>query len=258
MSINVFSFRTVRYFISIVSLFFFLAGCAKKEERGVLQKSVSIKSAQSVSSQTWERLSKKSITSDYLSVYAVNSANQYLALALDSTVRIDENSDMWSKDLPDNWYGERRRVMLYLYDLKEDTVVKLVECEQIVNFYDKQSSQPVQSERWEHFINLDWSPDGKCLLVLKDRESEGIRSQDALLFTLKGENAAFLDVFPVWQNFMKIHPASGGTKVVSVAWVADSAVRVVFSSAVSGDEHLEVIFNTLTGKPISQKVIPVS
>lgn len=199
-------------------------------------------------------LKKYFITPDYLIYTEFSPDSVFIALALDSTVRFQEGDELWSEELPGEWYGVRSRKILYLYDPAADTLHQLAQCEEIVNFYEKKTSRPVQTERFEHFAAVKWSPDGSRLLLLKDRRSNGTRDQDVLVFTLGQEQPGFLETFEVWKDLMKAYQGSEGSEVKDISWVDEEKIRVVFAvEGVISAPHREVIFDSRTGKIISSR-----
>ena len=201
-----------------------------------------------------ERLAKRSIVPQQLVFEVFSPDSKYLALALDSTVRFGPGDEMWSEELSSDYYAVRTRNILYLYDPLRDTLHRVAECEEVVNFYYKETSQPVQPERKDRFGALLWSPESKKLLLLKDREADGVSEQDALIFTLGEEQPAFLDLFGVWRQLMKSYPGAKGTKVEDIGWLDALTIRLVFSvRGASTAPHHEFIFDVKTGKVLSTK-----
>ncbi|MBN2378981.1 hypothetical protein JXM67_04175 [candidate division WOR-3 bacterium] len=205
-------------------------------------------------SLTIKKLADHAIVPTNLAFKEPSPDSKFIALALDSTVRFGSGDEMWLDEWPSDWFGIRSRKILYLYDPEADTLSALVECEEIVNLYSTKTAAPVHPERWEYFEAVLWSPDSKRLLLVKDREADGIHNQDALIFTLGQDQPAFLDVFPVWMRLQQTYEGSAGTEAVDVSWIGSSQVKIVFSVVgVEGVPALEVLFDGQTGKVISIK-----
>ncbi len=198
------------------------------------------------------RLAVKGIVPEHVLFHVSSPDSRYVAVILDSVVRFGPGDEMWIDELPSNWYGVRNRTILYLYDPSADTLHGLAQCEEVVNFYDAETFKPVQPERKEDFKKVLWSQDSKRLLLLKDRTSDALADQDALIFTLGEDEPSFLDLFGVWRQLMKAYPGARGTQVEIISWVSDSAIKIIFSirGMPTAPRH-EFIFDVRTGKPVS-------
>ena len=204
----------------------------------------------------YTKLASFDIQPDYLGSSAVSPDLRFIALAVDSSVRFTSADEMWIEEWPDDWYAVRSRRILYLFDTGTDSISKLGECEEIINLYLVSTSEPVQPERAEHIEMLVWSPDSKRFLVVKDREAEGVKSQEILVFTPGSPEPSFLDVFPVWLDYMKNRDGAHGTEVRDISWASDSAIKVTFTLAgVEGVPAREGVFDLKSGKAISVKEI---
>lgn len=201
-----------------------------------------------------KRLARHAVVPEHLIFEVPSPDSRYIALGVDSIIRFGPGDEMWPDEWPETWFGVRSRRILYLYDPRADSLVKLTECEEVVNLYLAETSTPIQAERRESLEAVRWSPDSKRLLLLKDREADGVRNQDVLIFTLGEEQPAFLEIFPVWMDLVQGYDGAKGTKVADISWVNDSSVRVVFSIlGVESAAPREVIFDIGTGQVISVK-----
>jgi hypothetical protein len=242
-------------FLLAAAIFIAAVGCKGKPQEGrISADSLDTTLVSALDSGIIERLAKRSIVPQQLTFEVFSPDSKYLAFALDSTVRFGPGDEMWSQELPSDWYAVRTRNILYLYDPLRDTLHQVAECEEVVNFYYEETSGPVQPERKDRFGALLWSPDSKKLLLLKDREADGVSEQDALIFTLGEEQPAFLDLFSVWRQLMKSYPGAKGTKVEDIGWLDALTIRLVFSvRGASTAPHYEFIFDVGTGKVVSTK-----
>lgn len=229
-------------------------GCKRKpQDIGSTEESVDTTKVSVLAPEVLAHLAEKAIVPDRLAFEVPSPDSRYIALALDSTVRFGPGDEMWSDELPSDWYGVRTHNILYLYDPSADTLNKLAECEEIVNLYDRETSQPVQPERKDKFGAVIWSPDGKNLLLLKERASDGVSEQDVLIFTLGAEEPAFLEVFGVLRQLMRTYPGTKGTKVEEIGWVTEATIRIVFSMRGMPAARHEFIFDAQSGKVLSAK-----
>lgn len=225
----------------------------KPQDVGSTGESVDTTRVSVLAPEVLARLAERAIVVGQLVFEVPSPDSKYIALALDSTVRFGSGDEMWSDELPSDWYGVRNRNILYLYDPSADTLHKLVECEEVVNFYDRQTSQPVQPERKDKLGAVIWSPDGKNLLLLKERTSDGVSDQDVLIFTLGKGEPSFLGLFGVWRQLMKTYPGTKGTKVEEIGWVTEATIRIVFSMREMPAARHEFIFDAQSGKVLSAK-----
>jgi hypothetical protein len=253
--------RSRTYAITFLLITVFISGvsCKSKDKQDVLQDEIATDTIDIVSldSDIAVNLKRHHITPGNLIYTEFSPDSAFIALVLDSTVRFQAGDDLWSDELPAEWYGVRSSKILYLYDPDADTLHRLAQCEEIVNFYEKKTSRPVQAERFEYFAAVKWSPDGSRLLLLKDRLSNGTTDQDVLVFTMGQEHPGFLETFGVWQDLMKTYQGAEGSEVRDISWIENDKVRMVFGvKGVPSAPHREVIFETRTGKPVSSREIP--
>jgi hypothetical protein len=203
-----------------------------------------------------KKISTRGLSPEKISFFVYSPDSQCIAIALDSTVIFDSKDPMWSPDLPGNLYGVRNRKILYLYTPTKDSLYKVSECEEIVNFYRKEDSLPVMGERKEEFTIASWSPDSRKLLLLKDRISEGVSSQDVLIYTMGVKDPDFLDLMTPWEELMKKTPQASGTKVKNISWDGNTRIKLtllVESADISAGK--ELVFDSKSGSLISAKDI---
>lgn len=201
-----------------------------------------------------KKIASRGLSLENMSFFIYSPDSQFIAITLDSTIIFDSKDPMWSADLPLDLYGVRSRKMLFLYFPEEDSLLKIAECDEIVNFYRKQDSLPVMGERKEDFGIVLWSPDSKKLLLLKDRISEGVSSQDALIYTMGVKDPDFLDMMTTWEELMKKAPQAKGTKVKNMSWDSDNRIKLILmldgSDATAGKE---LVYDSRSGLLLSAK-----
>lgn len=203
------------------------------------------------------KLKDYGIVGEHLSLATYSPDSQFLALVVDSTVRFGPGDQMWSEELPSGSYGVRNRNILYLYLPSSDSLAEWAECEEVVNLYEEETSQPLQPRRWERITKLRWSPEGGKLLVAKDRLLEGVRQQEVLIFTPGEAQPAFIDMFKVWQRLMNTYQGARGTRLEEAEWEDSSKIRVILSMlGVSQAPRHEFIFDAATGQIISSRKLP--
>jgi len=229
-------------------------GCKRKpQDVGSTEEIVDTTKLSALAPEVSAHLAEKAIVADQLVFEVPSPDSRYIALGLDSTVRFGPGDEMWPDELPSNWYGVRNRNILFLYDPSADTLHKLAECEEVVNLYDRETSQPVQPERKDKLGAVMWSPDGKNLLLLRDRISDGVSDQDVLIFSLGEEEPGFLDLFGVWRQLMKTYPGTKGTRVEEIGWATEATIRIILSMRGMPSARHEFIFDAQNGKVLSAK-----
>jgi len=227
---------------------FIIAGCSRKEtERDVFTEN----ETDLIEYPALEELSRFGINKQFVNFLRPSPDSGYVVFILDSTVRFGPGDELWLEEWSDDWFGLRSRKILFLYDPAADTLKKMAECEEVVNLYNKEDSSPVHAERWENIAELLWSPDGTRILLVKDREQDGIFSQDILIFRPNQDIPSFLDVFEVWKSLVSAYDGKKGTHVLDAAWIDSSSVSVVFSVIDAGAAPVEVIFDVGSGKAVS-------
>lgn len=235
--------------IIIPALMLSLPGC-KGRGASPVPASTAAAEIKEIAPEAWRRLASHGIARSNVTLVAVSPDTFFAALALDSTVRIQKGDRMWSDELPSEWYGERHPSMLYLYDIDKDTLVLLMEFDQIVDFYNKKNAQPVEGERKESFAALSWSPKGRSILVVKNhQESNGRSFQNALIFNVEAEEPVFLDLFGTWETLVRRYQDSPGTRLVRAGWLDSSRVRIVLAVVgIIPEVQVEVVFDATTGQ----------
>lgn len=246
---NMFKSRFV-LFALMLTLISALVVCKGRKPEGSVSGSSLITQITDIPPGAWERLATHGIAKDNVALIACSPDTAYAALALDSAVRFEESDEMWSEELPSDWFGVRRPSMLYLYDLKKDTLILLMEFEQIVNFYYKRDSEPVEPVRKESFAALSFSPQGHRILVVKHHEeSDGRSFQNALIFTLGVEEPTFLDFFGIWEALVRKYQGSPGTKLAEAGWLDSTRVRITLSVIdVTPGVLVETVFDASSGE----------
>ncbi len=242
--------------IAAVAIFLMTAGCGKGKNEIPGQKESGGVEVKKLEPEVAGKLSGHGISSSHVSFIEYSPDSTCLAVAVDSSIRFGPGDKMWSQELPADWFGIRSRRMIYVFMPAADSIFKVEECEEIVNFYRKSDSLPVMAERWERYGAVIWSPDSKKLLLLKDREAEGLESQDALIFTPGVHDPAFLDLSTVWRQLMMANPGAQGTKVEKITWSPESLITIDISlKGIEPPVKKELVFDASSTRLISNKNI---
>lgn len=233
-----------------------VTGCGKGKNISPEQKEPGSGEVKKIDSDVAGKLAGLGIMPGHITFIEYSPDSSYLAVAVDSIINFGPGDKMWSQELPSDWFGIRSRRMIYIFIPAADSIIKVEECEEIVNFYRKSDSLPVMAERWERYGAVLWSPDSKKLLLLKDREAEGLESQDALIFTLGVRDPAFLDLSTIWRELMMANPGAQGTKVEKITWDAASRITVVLSlKGIEPPVEKELVFDAASTRLISSKYL---
>lgn len=240
------------FFIVGVASVLMLGGCSGKSAGQSATDGPQVPTKQ-IDPAVWDKLAAKDISPEFLALFVLSPDGDEIALALDSMVRIEPGDEMWAEGLPSDWFGMRNRQLLYVYDIPADSLVLVKECDQIVNFYHRTSSQPVEQERWQEFAALAWSPDGAKLLLVNDhQETGGRRFQNALVYTMGVDDPVYLELFTYCQELVKQTPGSNVTTLTEASWVDEATVRIVLASA-GGEVSLNLTFSAETGELVSTR-----